>query len=132
MIFDTSYTDKRTTRKINEAVGLPFSWKERWKYGGIGSKRMVIKDISAEYKKYMKAAHYLSNANIELRPKGIIIHFKHKLESYAWIMPYAALSIERSDEFVLKAAGRFISFHQELDQKFIVKLMNRWDAYERL
>lgn len=129
MLFDTSYSDKRITKQINEAVGHPFSFKDRIKMGGIGSKRMVIGDISEEYQKYLKAAHYQSHANLELRPKGLIIHFRHKLEAYSWIMPYASLSLEASDSLRLTAEGKFISFTEELDEPFITKLQNSFSAY---
>lgn len=125
MIFDTSYSDKTITRKINQAVGLPFGFKERWKLGGIGSKRMVIEDISEEYKKYINADHYQSNANIELRPKGILIHFRHKLQAYSWVMPYAHLSIEQKEKLLLSSEGKFIRFKDafETNKKFIEKMV---------
>ena len=129
MLFDTSYSDKRITRQINEAVGHPFSFLERIKMGGIGSRRMVIGDISEEYQKYLKAAHYQSHANLELRPKGLIIHFRHKLEAYSWIMPYASLEVEASDLLRLTSDGKFISFAEELDEAFIRKLEARFAAY---
>lgn len=123
MIFDTSYSDKKITRQINEAMGLPYSWKDRWKMGGIGSKRMTIKDISDEYRKYLNADHYLSNANIELRPKGIIIHFRHKLQAYSWIMPFKELEIDANEFLTLKAADKFITFESGVEPKFIDKLI---------
>ncbi|MFK7952755.1 MAG: hypothetical protein AB8B73_07885 [Ekhidna sp.] len=125
MIFDTSYTDKRTIRQINTAVGIPFGFKERWKLGGIGSKRMVIEDISEEYKKYLNADHYVSNANIELRPKGILIHFRHKLQAYTWVMSYTHLSIEQTDKLTLTSDGKFIRFKDALETngKFIEKMV---------
>jgi len=129
MLFDTSYSDKRITRQINEAVGHPFSFLERIKMGGIGSRRMVIGDISEEYQKYLKAAHYQSHANLELRPKGLIIHFRHKLEAYSWIMPYASLAVEASDSLRLASEGKFISFAEELDEAFTRKLEARFAAY---
>ena len=97
--------------------------------GGIGSRRMVIGDISEEYQKYLKAAHYQSHANLELRPKGLIIHFRHKLEAYSWIMPYASLEVEASDLLRLTSDGKFISFAEELDEAFIRKLEARFAAY---
>ncbi|MFK7952311.1 MAG: hypothetical protein AB8B73_05650 [Ekhidna sp.] len=125
MIFDTSYTDKRIIRKINSAVGLPFGFKERWKLGGIGSRRMAIEEISPEYEKYLNADHYVSNANIELRPKGVLIHFRHKLQAYTWVMPYAHLKIEEGEKLKLTAEGKFIRFKNalEMNAKFIEKMV---------
>ena len=123
MIFDTSYSDKETTRKINAAVGLPFSFKERWKMGGIGSRRMTIHDISDEYQKYMKADHYQSTASIELRPKGIIIHFRHKLEAYSWIMPFESLKFKAEGPLRLESDGKYIQFNDPGNDRFIAKMI---------
>ncbi|MEP1033809.1 hypothetical protein [Ekhidna sp.] len=125
MIFDTSYSDRETTRKIDNALGLPYSWKERWKMGGIGSKRMTIHGISEEYKEYMNADHYISSANIELRPKGIILHFRHKLQAYSWIMPYNSLSIEFDRILTLRSRDRFITFNDPGNQRFIERMIAR-------
>jgi len=125
MIFDTSYSDKETTRQINKAVGPPFSWKERWKMGGIGSRRMVISHISEEYQKYMKADHYETKANLELRPEGIIIHFRHRLQAYSWIMPYSALKVKHDTSLRLESEGKFIQFDQVTgNESFIQRMMN--------
>lgn len=126
MIYDTSYSNKETTRQINKVVGLPYSFKERWKLGGIGSKRMIIEEISEEYKKYLNADHYQSNANIELRPKGILIHFRHKLQAYSWVMPFKELSIKSSEKLRITSDGKFIQFKDgmEVNRKFIEKMIN--------
>ncbi|WP_425392160.1 hypothetical protein [Ekhidna sp.] len=124
MIFDTSYPDKETTRKINKAVGLPYSWKERWKMGGIGSRRMTIHAISEDYKKYLNADHYISTASIELRPKGIILHFRHKLQVYSWIMPYEALTIDFNEYLKLESSDQFIKFNDPGNEKFIRRMID--------
>lgn len=123
MIFDTSYSDKEITRQINQSVGVPFSWKQRWKMGGIGSRRMTIHAISEDYKKYMNADHYVSTASIELRPKGIIIHFRQKLQAYSWIMPYDSLTIDFNGYLRLESSGRFIKFNDPRNDKFIQQMI---------
>ncbi|WP_436515804.1 hypothetical protein [Ekhidna sp. To15] len=123
MIFDTSYSDKETTRKIDLAVGRSFSWQERLKMGGIGSRRMTINGISDEYKSYLNAEHYISTANIELRPKGIILHFRHKLQAYSWIMPYSSLNIQFSKILRLEADGHYIQFDDPKNDRFIDRMI---------
>lgn len=122
MIYDTSYSNKETTRKINQLVGLPFSWRQRLKFRGIGSPSMVIADISNEYKKYMNAEHYQTKANIELRPKGILIHFRHKLQAYSWVMPFTSLTVLHDTHLTLASDDLFISFHEPTDKIFLSKL----------
>jgi len=125
MIFDTSYSDKETTRQIDKAVGQGYSFKERWKMGGIGSPRMSIADISEEYKKYMKPDHYVSNANIELRPKGILVHFRHKLQAYTWVMPFPSLKIELQELLRIESDDKFIVFKEGINEKFVRKVEER-------
>ena len=125
MLFDTSYTDKRITKQIDLAVGFAFSFRERIQMGGIGSRRMVICEICTEYREYLNADHYQSTANIELRPKGLIIHFRHKLQAYSWIMPYSQLTIAFDNKLRLESDGKFIVFGKELDIKFIAKLQQQ-------
>lgn len=122
MIYDTSYSDKETTREIDNAVGKSFSFMERWRMAGIGSSRLVISDISEEYKKYLNAEHYISNANIELRPKGILLHFRHKLQVYSWVMPYETLKIEEGNEPRFISNDKFIQFKSGIEPKFLGKL----------
>ena len=123
MIFDTSYSDKQITRKINQTVGLPYPFKQRFKMGGIGSRRMTIHEISSEYKKYMNSDHYISTANIELRPAGIIIHFRHKLQAYSWVMPFGDLRIVYEQHLRLESQDKFIQFNEPGNDRFINKMI---------
>lgn len=122
MLFDTSYKDKKIERKINETVGPSFSFAERWKLKGIGSKRFSIKSVSEEYRGFVNAAHYISNANLELRPKGIIVHFRHKLQAYSWIMPFSDLVVENKTALHLMSDGKHITFGERLDDAFFDKM----------
>ncbi len=129
MIFDTSYSDKETTRKINQAVGASFSLLERLKMRGIGSRRMTINAISDEYSSYLNAEHYISTANIELRPSGIIIHFRHKLQAYSWIMPYSSLKIQYDGGLRLESEDHFIQFNDPQNDHFINRMIQLQKAF---
>lgn len=126
MIFETTYTKRETILEINKLVGKPYSLLERLKMKGIGSKRMAISAISEEYQEYMNADHYMTHANIELRPKGIILHFRYKLESYAWPMPYGQVVVETTPILTFKSSGKFISFKNgmEVNKLFIDKIIS--------
>lgn len=124
MLFDTTYKDRKTERAINLKVGKPFSFIERWRLKGIGSKRMTILDISTEYRKYISSTNVPSNGNIELRPKGVIIHFRHKLETYSWAMSYADLQVEKGASLKLTAEGKFITLSHLPTEHFLSKLLS--------
>jgi len=126
MLFDTSYSDKKITKAIDSAVGKPYSFKARWKLGGIGSKRMVIKSISEEYQKHLKSDIYETKANIELRPKGLIIHFRDKLQTMTWVVPFIGIKIQSENDLEITSQGKFIQFDKEsIDKKFVEKVINR-------
>lgn len=124
MILETTYNSQETIRQIDLLTGKPYSFRERWRMGGIGSKRMAIASISEEYQEYLNPSHYRTFANIELRPKGILLHFRLRLESYAWVMPYAHLKMDFGDQLTLHSEGKFVTFIDayERNGKFLEKL----------
>jgi len=50
MLLNVSYNNKEITSKIEEAVGKPFTLKERLALNGIGSPKLFIVDSSIEIK----------------------------------------------------------------------------------
>lgn len=124
MILETTYTSKAIKQQIDQAVGRPFSLIERLKMGGNGSKRMRILEVSEAYKSFLRAAHYTIYSNLELRPKGILIHFRFKLESFVWVMPFNSLNIEGGKNLRLESEGKFIVFKDGvlINSSFLKKL----------
>ncbi len=109
MLFNISYNDKKTTKIINDLVGNPFGILENFKLKGIGSPRLNITKASQEIALILNKTNTLKYANIELRPKGIIIGFQSQLDVYALIIPFYKL--------VIFKPGNHITFH--IDQHFI-------------
>ena len=97
MLANVSYSNKELDKKITESVGKPFTLKERWKLGGIGSPKLSITATSVEIGNLLKLDNNLNTCNIELRPKGIILRFRSLLETYALIIPYYKLTIYKGD-----------------------------------
>ena len=127
MLFNTSYTNKDYTRESTKIVGSAYSFFEKIKMGGIGSSRFIIEELSANLQpKYLQSTA-ISYANIELRPKGIIIHFANRLDRYSWVIPYYRLVIYRSKTFSLHANGNFIKCKKNKNyrsnKKFIDRMM---------
>ncbi len=48
MLVNVSYNNKAITKKVDEVVGKPFTLKERWNMGGIGSPKLIITETSVE------------------------------------------------------------------------------------
>ena len=100
MLLNVSYSNSEITRKIDEAVGKPFTLKERWAMGGIGSPKLIITETSIEINNLLILDNNRNTCNIEMRPKGIIIGFRSLLESYALVIPYYKLTIYKGDAAV--------------------------------
>lgn len=97
MLLNVSYANKKTTEKIDAAVGKPFTLKQRLKMGGIGSPRLDITETSIEIRNLLILDNNRNCCNIEMRPKGIIVGFRSLLESYALVIPYYKLVIYKGD-----------------------------------
>ncbi|MCH2194763.1 hypothetical protein [Kordia sp.] len=110
MIVNTTYKNKETAEIIDTHLGEAFSIIQRIKMKGIGSKRMIIHNVSPKMKPYLNTVDDLNYGNIELRPKGIIVHIHKKLNSFSWIVPYYRLQIYNSSFFSIHANGNFIQF----------------------
>lgn len=97
MLLNVSYNNKKITEKVNLEVGTPFTLKQRWALGGIGSPKLVITGSSAEIRNLLVLDNNLNSCNIELRPKGIILRFRSLLETYALVIPLYKLVIYKGD-----------------------------------
>ncbi len=128
MLLNVSYTDKKITRKIDEAVGKPFSLKERWAMGGIGSPKLFITEVSMEIHNLLILDNNLNTCNIEMRPKGIIVRFRSLLETYGLVIPYYKLSIYKGDMAVysIYKDHHFIKVKSDTKavQKYFKKLLD--------
>ena len=97
MLLNVSYNDKKVIQKIDLEVGKPFTLKERWAMGGIGSPRLFITETSVEIRNLLILDNNRDQCNIEMRPKGIIVRFRSLLETFALVIPYYKLSIYKGD-----------------------------------
>ena len=93
MLLNVSYNEPEVKEKIETAVGKPFSLRERWAKGGIGSSKLVITQTSIDIHNLLVLDNNRNTCNIELRPKGIILRFRSILETYALVIPYYKLTL---------------------------------------
>ena len=128
MLLNVSYTDKKITKKVDDEVGKPFTLKERFKLGGIGSPKLFITETSIEIQNLLLLDNNRDSCNIEMRPKGIIVRFRSLLETYALIIPYYKLTIYKGD-FALYSVYRdhyFIKVQSDTKaiQKYFRKILD--------
>lgn len=110
MILDSTHTNKEHKNIINDLVGKPFSFMESWKMGGVGSKRMIIGEVSPNLKNYLNDVADINYANIELRPGGIILYINKGLKNFTWIIPYYQLVLYKTNGASIHAQGKFVHF----------------------
>ena len=136
MIFNTSYINKDYTKESTQIVGKAFSFFEKIKMRGIGSSRFMIEELSPKLQPENMQSVAINYANIELRPKGIIVHFTNRLDRYSWIIPYYRLVIYSNQTFSMHSNGNYIQFKKnknyQNNKKFIHKMTDFKNNYLKL
>ena len=97
MVLNTSHTDRKVDRQISTLVGEAFSILKRFEMRGIGSPKLAIVQTSTDLHTLLSVNQDRLRCSIELRPKGILIHFKSRLDTYALPIPYHKLSIYKGE-----------------------------------
>ena len=134
MIIDSTNTNKEYKVLLNDFVGRSFSFFERLKMNGIGSKRMIINDVSPNLQPYLNRIADVNYANIELRYKGILIHINKGLKNFIWAIPYYQLVIYKTNGSSIHAQGRFIHFKNNRtfkeNKSFFKKMLDEKIKYD--
>ena len=133
MLFNTTYHEKDDVKLMNDLVGKAFSFFESIKMGGTGSKRFIIDSASQNFNDVLKTLSELNYSNIELRPKGVIVHFTQQLNRYAWVIPYYKLTIYSTETFSIHSDGGFLKLKKnklyKSNKKFINKMLDYKSSY---
>jgi hypothetical protein len=128
MVLNTTYYSKDNKEIINDLVGKPFSLLQSIKLKGVGSKRMIVDEVSPNLVNVLNQVSDINYANIELRPKGILIMINKGLNNYTWVIPYYHLVIYKVNGSSIHAQGRFIHFRNNKtfkeNKSFFDKLMD--------
>ncbi|WP_417199771.1 hypothetical protein [Bizionia sp.] len=110
MILNSTYHDKEHKEVISDLIGKPYSFFEALKLKGIGSKRMIINEVSPNLQAYLNRVSDVNYANIEMRSGGIIIYINKGLKNFSWIIPYYQLVLYKTNGASIHAQGKFINF----------------------
>lgn len=126
--YSTTFDDKERTLEINELLGKRFSLLQSIKMGGTGSSRMMVEEVSPSFSRVMNKISNVNYSSIEIRPKGIIVHFVQQgLKSWCWVIPYYKLVIYHADGLRIHADGNFVAYkndrHLDKNQPFIQKTL---------
>ena len=74
LLYNTTYKDNKIIQQINDLVGKPFNLWEAFKLKGVGSKRMIIDEVSPNLQAIVNRISDVNYGSLELRPKGVLIH----------------------------------------------------------
>lgn len=129
MIFNTTYANPDYIIHSNELLGKSYSFYERIQMRGVGSGRFVIAEISEKLNSNKEKFSELNYANMELRPRGIIVHYTQKQERFSWCIPFHKLVIYNTNLLSIHAEGNYLKFfknnHYKSHKKFLEK-MNKY------
>ena len=128
MVRNISFNSKELKEEILEKVGKSFSFLRRLKMGGVGSQRFEAIEASPLIDDLFTLDNKTNFCNIELREKGIILHFRSRLETYGWIVPYHLISVFKSENYYsIFASAEFVKLkpahNSSLNHRFIQKLL---------
>ncbi|MFS4481804.1 hypothetical protein ACKGJY_02220 [Hyunsoonleella sp. 2307UL5-6] len=134
MILNSTHNNKEHKQIITDLVGKPFSFLEALKIKGVGSKRLIIEDVSPNLKTYINKVSDINYANIELRKGGIILYINKGLQNFTWVIPYYQLVIYKTNGASIHAQGKFIRFKNNKtfkeNKKFFLKMLDEKIKYD--
>lgn len=134
MILNTTHRNPEHKRIIADLIGDSYSFVEKLRLGGVGSKRMIIDEVSPNMHSIMNVVSDINYANIELRPKGILVMINKGLKNFTWVIPYYQLVIYKTNGSSLHAQGRFVHFRNSKtfreNKKFFDKLLDEKVKYD--
>ena len=110
MVLDTTHYNKEHKLLIDEFVGQSYSFWEPLKRGGVGSKRMIVDQLSPNLSYISNSVSDINYANIELRKKGVLIHITKGLKNFTWAIPFYQLVLYKTNFTSIHAQGKFIHF----------------------
>ena len=86
MLLNTTHKNEDHELIINDLVGKSFSLRKKLKLRGVGSGRMVIDEASPKLEQTLLNGPDLNYANIELRPKGILVRITRRLDNFTSVI----------------------------------------------
>jgi hypothetical protein len=111
LILNSTYSNKEHKEIINDLVGKRYSIMEIIRFKGIGSKRMIIEEVSPNLSQYI---NFVPDVNY--------------LQNFTWAIPYYQLVIYKTNGASLHAQGRYIHFKNNKtfkeNKSFFKKMMD--------
>ncbi|WP_142783317.1 hypothetical protein [Changchengzhania lutea] len=134
MILNSTFKNREEKQILLDLVGRPFSFFETLKLRGVGSKRMIVDDVSPNLKSYMNSVADINYANIELRTGGILIYINKGLKKFTWAIPYYQLVMYKTNGASIHAQGKYVHFLNNIffkeNKTFFSKMLDKKIEYD--
>lgn len=134
MILNSTHKNKDEKQILEDLVGRSFTLFESFKMKGVGSKRMIVNDVSPNLNEYLNTISDINYANIELRTGGILIYINKGLKNFTWAIPYYQLVLYKTNGASIHAQGRFIHFKNNKtfkeNKSFFSKMLDQKIKYD--
>jgi len=128
MLFNTTHTNKETAKNIDKIVGTSYTFMQRVRLKGVGSKRMIIEEVSPNLRKVINNISDINYGSIELRTQGILVHITKGQSNFSWAIPFYQLVIYKTNGSSIHAQGKYIHFKNNItfkeNRRFFDKLIN--------
>mgnify|MGYP005991570141 CR=1 FL=1 len=128
MIFNTTHKNLDAEATINDLLGKRYNFFEAIKFKGIGSKRMMIDEVSIGFQKVLNTVSDINYGNIEIRRKGILVHLIKGHKNFSWAIPFYQLHLYKTSGFSVHAQGNFVRFKNNKllkeNKKFIDRIID--------
>ncbi len=134
MIYQTTYQDQDIVKRIEGSVGSSYSLVQRLHWKGIGSERIRILRLSPGLQKVLNGP--IESGNIEIRPKGVLVHFKMFNETFAWTAPFNSIRFfKNGDQYTIYSNENYIKFESAFSKRseldtFINKALRAYKKYQ--
>jgi hypothetical protein len=135
VLLDLTYNSKEINKKIDQIVGVAFGLFSKSRWQGIGSERLIITSATGQLAELFGGRYVQHFANIEMRPSGIIIRIRYRLEVYGVIIPYHKLTLFKNNpgEVNVYTDGMKMTLKnyqgRSINQRFIQKLIDAKATY---
>ena len=133
MLLDHTAHLPSDNKAIDELVGTSFSMLTKIQMGGTGSEKMEILACSRFFQEALNKHQQTNYSSIEIRTRGIIVHFNNAKSYFVWCVPYYHLSVYKTSSLSIHGAGKIIKFkvNQTKNKSFIRNLLKQMADYQR-
>lgn len=106
--FDHNIPNKKMEDLKLSAIGEAYDVWELVKMPPVRSGNLIIHEMHVEGLAFNAANANLWHCNIEIRKKGVDIHFRNGDGHFSWVVPFYRLSMFHSEHLTIHSNGFFV------------------------